>query len=50
METTGLTVHEKGNWLGASLNGIIDTDTTLEIKCPTVKKLEAHDGRLLKMI
>lgn len=50
VETTGLVVHEKENWLGASLDGIIDTDTILEIKCPTLKKLEAHDGSLLKMI
>uniref|UniRef100_A0A3P9LPB7 YqaJ viral recombinase domain-containing protein n=1 Tax=Oryzias latipes TaxID=8090 RepID=A0A3P9LPB7_ORYLA len=50
VETTGLFVHDQENWLGASLDGIIDTDTILEIKCPTSKKLEAHGGSLLKMI
>ncbi|XP_041839030.1 uncharacterized protein LOC121638361 [Melanotaenia boesemani] len=50
VETTGLIVHEEENWLGASLDGIIDTNTILEIKCPTAKKLEAHDGSLRKMI
>lgn len=50
VETTGLIVHENENWLGASLDGVIDTDTILEIKCPTPKKLEAHDGNLKKMI
>ena len=50
VETTGLIVHEQDNWLGASLDGIIGTDTILEIKCPTPKKLEAHGGSLFKMI
>lgn len=50
VETTGLIVHENENWLGASLDGIIDANTILEIKCPTAKKLEAHDGSLQKMI
>lgn len=50
VETTGLVVHDQENWLGASLDGIIDTDTIIEIKCPTPKKLEAHGGSLQKMI
>nr|XP_020491749.1 uncharacterized protein LOC109985699 [Labrus bergylta] len=50
VETAGLVVDERENWLAASLDGIIDTDTILEIKCPTLKKLESHDGSLLKMI
>ena len=39
VETTGLVVDEEDNWLGASLDGVVNADTILEIKCPTEKNL-----------
>jgi len=50
VQTTGLVVDPDENWLGASLDGIVDGDTILEIKCPTDKKLEQHNGSLKQMI
>ena len=50
VETAGVIVHEQEKWPGASLDGIIDKDTILEIKCPTDKKLEAHNGSLMQLI
>lgn len=48
--STGLVVHPTDNWLGASLDGIVDRDTILEIKCPTEKKLEQYNGSLTNML
>ena len=50
VETAGVIVHEQEKWPGASLDGIIDKDTILEIKCPTDKKLEARNGSLMQLI
>ncbi|KAM9307433.1 uncharacterized protein KZ484_000756 [Pholidichthys leucotaenia] len=50
VETKGLIVHKTENWLVASISGIIDSDTILQIKCPTPKKLAAYNGSLLKLI
>lgn len=48
--STGLVVHPTDNWLGASLDGIVDRDTILEIKCPTEKKLEQYNRSLTNML
>ncbi len=40
VQTTGLVVQPEESWLGASLDGIIDEETILEIKCPMVQKLQ----------
>lgn len=45
VETAGLIVHQNVNWLDASNDWIIDTDTILQNKW-----LQVHDGSLLKMI
>lgn len=50
IQTTGLIIDKEESWLGASLDGIVDSDTILEIKCPTPKKLEAHNGSMVKMV
>ncbi|XP_038047632.1 uncharacterized protein LOC119721738 [Patiria miniata] len=42
VETTGLVVNPEESWLGASLDGIVDDNTILEIKCPTERKLERY--------
>ena len=44
VKTTGLVVRPESSWLGASLDGIVDEDTILEIKCPTDRKLERFGG------
>ena len=38
----GLIVRPEESWLGASLDGRIDEDTILEIKCPTPQKMSKH--------
>ena len=50
VKQTGLVVHPQEHWLGASLDGTVDEDTILEIKCPTEKKLEQYGGSLYNMI
>ncbi|XP_071478852.1 uncharacterized protein [Diadema antillarum] len=42
VQTTGLIVRPDKSWLGASLDGIIDDETILEIKCPTEQKLAKY--------
>jgi len=47
---TGLVVKPEESWLGASLDGIVDDDTILEIKCPTAKKLSKFGGTVRGLI
>ncbi|KAJ8019343.1 hypothetical protein HOLleu_42104 [Holothuria leucospilota] len=50
VETTGLVVLPESSWLGASLDGIVDDQTILEIKCPTEKKLERFGGTVQGLV
>ena len=50
VETTGLVVRPEESWLGASLDGIVDADTILEIKCPTDRKMERYGGTVQGLI
>jgi len=50
VNTTGLIIDPEEHWLGASLDGIVDEDTILEIKCPTKEKLKKYNGSLEQLI
>ena len=46
VDQAGLIVRPEESWLGASLDGRIDRDTILEIKCPTSQKLAKYGNSL----
>ena len=50
VSVTGLVVRPEESWLGASLDGIVDTETILEIKCPTERKLAKYSGSVHGLI
>ena len=47
---TGLVVRSEDSWLGASLDGMVDEETILEIKCLTDRKLAKYDGSVRGLI
>ena len=47
---TGLVVRSEESWLGASLDGVIDEETILQIKCLTERKFAKYDGSVHGLI